>query len=275
MLKQYKQREESTYALMECFIDFTDRNSEAIRKLREQTKASVKQQMEFPLSWIADTVQHEQVQFKGYEAGYKPSEVSGLQRLFYDRNKPYERSINYYNTFNARVTAKKPVAYIIPQGWWKVIDLLKLNKVNMRAFGADTAINITEYHIEDYKSSARPYEMHHLNSDVKVSSRQRTMNFRKGDYYVPMNQVANRFLMEVLEPQADDSYFAWNYFDGVLGRKEWYSAYAFEDSAAVFLKGHPELREKMEKEKEKLEFVYRSSPYYEPEYMRYPVYRVE
>ena len=51
-----------------------------------------------------------------------------------------------------------------------------------------------------------------------------------------MNQVANRFLIETLEPQAEDSYFAWNFFDGILGQKEGYSAYAFEDIAADYLK---------------------------------------
>jgi hypothetical protein len=35
-----------------------------------------------------------------------------------------------------------------------------------------------------------------------------------------MNQEANRFIMEVLEPQAPDSYFTWNFFDGILGQKE-------------------------------------------------------
>ena len=54
-----------------------------------------------------------------------------------------------------------------------------------------------------------------------------------------MNQVANRFLMEVLEPQSDDSYFAWNYFDAILGMKEGYSDYVFEDRAAEFLKTTP------------------------------------
>ena len=57
------------------------------------------------------------------------------------------------------------------------------------------------------------------------------MNFRKGDYYIPLNQRANRFLVEVLEPQGDDSYFAWNYFDGILSRKEGYSPYVFEETA--------------------------------------------
>lgn len=278
MLKPYKQRVESTYALMESFIEFTSVHSNAIKNLREQTRASIKKQPQFPVNWKPDTTHHEQIQFKGYEAGYKTSEVSGLQRLYYDRNKPYEKSINYFNTYTPQLMLKKPTAYIVPQGWWKVIDLLKLNKVAMRAFTKDTAVQVTVYRIEEYKSLPRPYEMHHLNTDVRVSTQTKTMHFRKGDYYIPMNQVANRFLIEVLEPQADDSYFAWNFFDGILGRKEWYSAYAFEDSAAAYLKAHPELRERMEKDTSglgKLEFVYRNSPYYEQEYMRYPVYRVE
>jgi hypothetical protein len=286
MLKPYTQRVQSTYALMECFIAFTSQHSAAIHQLRQQTKAGVKQQTDFPLSWQADTIQHEQVQFKGYEAGYKPSEVSGLPRLYYDRTKPYEKSINYFNTYTARSTAKKPAAYIIPQGWWKVIELLKLNKVTMRAFTKDTTVTVFVYHIDDYKTYPRQYEMHHLNTDVKVSMQQQSMTFRKGDYYIPMNQEANRFLMEVLEPQADDSYLAWNYFDAVLSRKEGFSPYAFEDIAAQYLKEHADIKQQLEARKAsdtafaknafaQLDFVYRNSPYFEPEYLRYPVYRVE
>jgi hypothetical protein len=286
MLKPYAQRVQSTYALMECFIAFTSQHSTAIHRLRQQTKAAVKQQTSFPLSWQADTTQHDQVQFKGYEAGYKPSEVSGLPRLYYDRTKPYEKSINYFNTYTPRITAQKPVAYIIPQGWWKVIELLKINQVNMRPLTKDTTIEVTVYSIDDYKTLPRQYEMHHMNTGVRVSSQNWPMTFRKGDYYIPMNQVANRFLMEVLEPEADDSYLAWNYFDAVLGRKEGFSPYAFEDIAAQYLKEHPDLKKQLEERRlsdtafaksafAQLDFVYRHSPYFEPEYLRYPVYRVE
>jgi hypothetical protein len=286
MLKPYVQRVQSTYALMECFIAFTSQNSQAIHQLRQQTKAAVKQQSEFPLSWQADTTQHDQVQFKGYEAGYKPSDISGLPRLYYDRTKPYEKSINYFNTFNARTTVTKPAAYIIPQGWWKVIELLKINQVNMRPLTKDTTIEVTVYSIDDYKTMPRQYEMHHRNTDIRVSSQNWPMSFRKGDYYIPMNQEANRFLMEVLEPEADDSYLAWNYFDAVLGRKEGFSPYAFEEIASQYLKEHPDLKKLLEERKAtdtalaksafaQLDFVYRHSPYFEPEYLRYPVYRVE
>ena len=127
--------------------------------------------------------------------------------------------------------------------------------------------------------------MHHLNSDVKVSTSRQQIQFRKGDWYIPLNQVANRFLIETLEPHAEDSYFAWNYFDAILGQKEGYSAYAFEDIAADYLKNNPSLRTKLDERKSsdtafakdgraQLNFVYQQSPWYEPAHMKYPVYRV-
>lgn len=149
----------------------------------------------------------------------------------------------------------------------------------------DTVIEVEVYKIEDYKTMPRQYEMHHLNSDVKISKSIQHLNFSKGDWYIPMNQAANRFLIETLEPQAEDSYFAWNFFDAILGQKEGYSAYAFEDIAAEFLKNNPGIKTKLEQRstvdtafaknpRAQLNFVYQNSPWYEPAHMRYPVYRV-
>jgi hypothetical protein len=285
MLKSYDKRVASTYALMESFIAFTSKNSETIKKLREQTKQSVKQQTEFPVSWQLDRTNFDSVDFKGYEAGRKPSDVSGLPRLYYDRNKPYEKKIKYFNTFSNGTVIKKPKAYIIPRGWWTVIELLKMNKVNMTPLAKDTVIAVEVYHIEDYKTAPRQYEMHHLNSDVKVKTTVERIAFQKGDYLIPMNQAANRFLVEVLEPQAPDSYFSWNFFDGILAQKEGFSGYAFEDIAAQYLKEHPDLKTKLEERRAsdsafakstsaQLDFVYKNSPFYEPAHMRYPVFRI-
>ncbi|WP_207515479.1 M14 family metallopeptidase [Longitalea luteola] len=285
MLKPYEQRVKATYALMQSFIEFTAANSAAIKQLRLQAREKDRTANSFPVSWKLDTTRREQVLFKGYEAGYKNSEVSGWPRLYYDRTKPYEKQLPYYNFYTARTTIEKPNAYIVPQGWWKVIDLLKINKVQMTPLSKDTSIEVEVYRIEDYKTLPRQYEMHHLNTDVVVSKKKQAMQFRKGDYYIPLNQEANRFLVTVLEPQADDSYFAWNYFDAILGRKEGYSAYAFEDIAALYLNEHPELKKQLEIKRAsdtafarsasaQLDFVYRNSPYFEPDYLRYPVYRV-
>lgn len=285
MLKPYDQRVKATYALMQSFIEFTSSNSAAIRQTREDGKQAVKVQAEFPVSWKLDKSKFSQITYKGYTAGYKPSEVSGHPRLYYDRSKPFETQIPFYNYYEPTAFIKKPKAYIIPQGWWKVIELLKLNKVNMTQLKKDTTIEVEVYYIEDYKTAARQYEMHHPNSDVKLRTVVQKMSFRKGDYYIHMNQVANRFLIETLEPQAQDSYFAWNYFDAILGQKEGYSAYAFEDIAAEYLKKNPDLKSRLETRRSadtafaksgsaQLNFVFQNSTYFEPVNMRYPIVRV-
>ncbi|HEX4875067.1 MAG TPA: M14 family metallopeptidase [Chitinophagaceae bacterium] len=284
MLKPYDQRVNATYALMQCFIDFTAKNSDKIKQLRDETKKRVKEATSFPISWSLDKSVFKELKYKGYESGKKPSEVSGLPRLYYDRTKPYEKIIPIYDYFPPKDFITKPEAYIIPQGWWKVIELLKLNNVEMFRLEKDTSFSVEVYKIEDYKTMPRQYEMHHLNSEVKTNTSIQTLNFRKGDWYIPLNQVANRFLIETLEPKSEDSYFAWNFFDAILGQKEGYSAYAFEDIAAEFLKNNKELQKKLDDKKAtdpafakdgraQLNFVYQNSPWFEPAYLQYPVYR--
>ncbi len=286
MLKPYDQRVKSTYELMKSFIDFTAKNSATIKRLRDQTKQSVKTQTEFPIAWTLDRSQSDKRTYKGYAAVYKPSEVSGQRRLYYDRSKPYEKEVPFYNVYKPSAIIQKPTAYIIPQGWWKVIDLLKVNKVRMMQLRKDTTIDVEVYRIDDYKTAPRQFEMHHLNSDVKTITSNRQIKFRKGDYYIPLDQSANRFLIETLEPAAGDSYFAWNFFDAILGQKEGYSGYSFEDIAADYLKNNPGVKTKLDQRvatdtafakngRAQLNFVYENSPWFDPDYLRYPVYRVK
>ena len=285
MLKPYDQRVKATYALMQSFIEFTSRNSEDIRSQRERARQRVSRQKEFPIAWQLDRSGYREIIYKGYEAGRKASEISGLPRLYYDRNRPYEKKVKIFDHYVPTAFVEKPAAYVIPQGWWRVTDLLKLNKVKMRQLKADSSIQVEVYRITDYKTSPRQWEMHHINSDVRVSKSTETIHFLKGDWIIPMDQPANRFLVETLEPQAQDSYFAWNFFDAILGQKEGFSAYAFEDIAAEYLKANPELQQKLKDRKladtafanngrAQLNFIYQHSPWYEPAHMRYPVYRV-
>jgi hypothetical protein len=286
MLKSYKQRVESTRALEESFIEFTSQHCKEILDLREQTKKQEVTQSTFPIAWKLDRSQSKQITYKGYEAGHKSSEVSGQPRLYYDRDKPFEMKVPFYNFYRDTLSVEKPKAYVIPQGWWKVVDRLQANNVQMRRLTKDTTMEVQWYKIESYQSSPRPYEGHHLNSAVKISVQTKTISFRRGDWYIPLNQMANRFLMETLEPQAEDSYFAWNFFDPILGQKEGYSDYAFEDIAADYLKNNPDAKTKLDQRRTndtafakngraQLDFVYQNSPYFEPAYLQYPVYRVK
>jgi hypothetical protein len=180
---------------------------------------------------------------------------------------------------------KVPKAYIVPQGNWKVIELLKNNNVQIQYLQNDTTIEVEMYKITNYKSSAVPYELHHPNTNVEIEKKVNKLTFRKGDLLLNTNQLAKRFLIETLEPQAKDSYFVWNFFDGILNRKEGFSDYVFEETAEQILIENPEIKKLLDAAKQKdeklanngaaqLEFIYKHSKYFETNYMQYPIYRI-
>lgn len=285
MLKPFNDRVKSTYALMTTFIETSSRFARDIKSKREQSIIEIKKQQKFVINWKSDTSKFDIINFMGYESAYKKSTVTGFNRLYYDRSKPFERQIKFYNSLLPEKVVYKPKAYLIPQGWVKVIELLKLNKVEMQIIDKDTVINVSAYKIDTYKTSTRVYEKHFKHTSVGLKSINQNIKFLKGDFIIYTNQVADRFLVETLEPEAEDSYFRWNFFDAILQQKEGYSDYRWEDVAAKFLEDHPDLRVKLEQRKiddakfagsaaAQLDFVYKNSPYYEPAHLRYPVYRI-
>lgn len=285
MLKPYAQRVASTRALMESFIAFTTAHAPEMIALRKAAVARQKTLAAFPIAWKWDPTKSTPISFKGYAAGHKPSAISGQPRLYYDRSKPYEKQVPFYNVYVDTLSVSRPQAYLIPQGWWKVVERLQANGVAMQRLSQDTTVTVEWYRIDNYQSLPRPYEGHHLNTNTQVSKNRGTVRFRKGDYLIPLNQRANRFLIETLEPQGEDSYFAWNFFDGVLGQKEGFSDYVFEETAATWLQQHPEVKQQLDERRAKdsafahngraqLNFIYQRSPYYEPAHLQYPVFRI-
>ncbi len=285
MLKPFDKRVYATYDFMQNLIDVCQRDEKLIGEVKSKADVQVKNQNTFALNWELDEGKYDTITFKGYTAAYKPSEVSGLSRLYYDRSKPYTKTIKYFDNYKATITADKPMAYVIPQAWQKVIALFQLNKVVMHQLAHDTTLELQMYYIGDYKTATRPYGGHYLHSNTKLNPIEMKVKFYAGDYVVYTNQALNRYIVETLEPQGVDSFFAWNFFDSVLGQKEYFSAYVFEDAAAELLKKDPDLRKKLDDEKAKnpqlassaaaqLNFVYRNSPYFEKTYLRYPVGRL-
>ncbi len=285
MLKSFDKRVEGTYQFMLHMIGAVTRDAQLIGANKKTANEQVAAQKSFALGWRLNREAFTEFDFKGFEAKRKPSDVSGLPRLYYDRNIPYTKTIKVYNDFVPTLSVEKPLAYIIPQCWQKAIDLLKLNGVKMKRLAANTTIAADMYYIADYKTATRPFEGHYTHNGVTLNTVKQNVNFYKGDYVVEVNQAQNRYIVECLEPQGVDSYFTWNFFDSILGSKEHYSDYVFEDVAADLLKKDPELKKKLDDAKAKdpqmaasagaqLEFIYQNAGFAEKTYLRYPVGRL-
>ncbi|HEX9958509.1 MAG TPA: M14 family metallopeptidase [Fibrella sp.] len=286
MWKDYPARVKGSYAFDEAVLRLCERDAKTILANKQRADAAVSQQKTFALNYRLDRSKTDSVTFLGYEATYKPSEVSGLKRLFYDRTKPFTKRIPYLNTFAPDLQLTIPSAYVIPQAWQEVITLLKRNSVRMQALPKDTLMAVSAYYVDDYKTGQRPYEGHYIHTGVKLHTEAQRIQIYKGDYVIPTNQPTNRYLIETLEPQGQDSFFAWNFFDSVLDQKEYFSDYIFEDTAAELLRNDPALRQQLadkratdkafaENANAQLEFIYKQTPYFEKTFNRYPVYRLE
>ena len=285
MLKPFKDRTIATYELMRSFLQVASLQALQIKNSRKAQQEQYLQRKFIPIAWQVDTTRYTNISFHGYEAGYKPSEVSGQPRLYYDRSKPYKKQVKLRDTYRVKDSVTAPAAYIIPRGWHRVIERLRVNGIQLQEVQQDSLMQVTAYRIEHYETTPRPYEGHYLHSNVKVSRSQQRVKLLKGDYIIPVNQPAARYIIETLEPTAPDAFFAWGFFDAVLQQKEYYSDYVFEDEAAKLLQTDKTLYKKLNDKKQdptfandgqaQLDFVYRNSPYYEPVHMCYPVFRIE
>ncbi len=285
MLKPYKDRVEGTYEILKSMINITDANAAQIMDMRKTANDRFAVGNYYPITWAIDSTQSTTLNFKGYEAQTKASEVTGNDRLFYDRDAPFERPVTYYNYFKATDSIKIPEAYIIPRGWWPIIKKLRTNKIKADFVSKDTLMTVDGYRIANYNSSTRPYEGHYLHYNTQVESFNEQVWLRGGYYVVKTQQRGLRLIMETLEPQATDSYFNWNFFDSVLQQKEGFSPYVWEDLALEYLTQNPEIKAEFEAKKAsdagfssnwymQLDWIHKQSPYYEKAHLRYPVFRV-
>jgi len=287
MLKPYKQRVEATYDFVKrCVIYMADwEQGPRLKHAKYLERNDIISETKHPVHWEVNMNEYRPLTFHGYEFEYRNSEVSGSPRLFYDTTKPFTKQIKYYHRLNPVITKDKPKAYILKRGFVDVEHLLKLNKVNMQALESDTVFTVIRTKIDSFKTVGQAYEKHYLHSKVAVTEDTITLRFQKGDWVIPMGTNKDRFVMEMLEAEGPDSYFAWNFFDAILQQKEWYSPYVFEDSAVELLATDSALRAKFKAKKVEEEsfrnnpqyqlfWIYQHSPHYEKEHMIMPVFKL-
>lgn len=285
MLKPYKQRVEGTYELMKTFISIAEKDAEKIKKLRKNSFEKYKVGSYYPISWEVDSSKTSTLHFKGFEGRMIPSKITGADRLKYFRDKPFTKEVTYFNNFNATDSVTIPYAYIVPQGYWNIIELLKLNKIEFSEIKKDSTISAEVYRIENYETVNSPFEGHYLHYKTAVSKKVEKMTLKAGDILVKTQQPGVRYLMETLEPSAMDSFFNWNFFDAILQQKEGFSPYVWEDLAEEFLKENPEIKKEFENKKRsepefaqnwyaQLSWIYKKSSNYERSHLRYPIVRI-
>lgn len=287
MLKPFPQRVQATKAYLDFLFHWSQANTQGIERARKQ--AFMMDQLNkfstFRFNYQL-TDKKDSVLFEGYEYGHKPSEISGKDRLFYDRSKPFTKYIPYFQTYHYQDSVRIPNGYIVSKEAVSIIERLKANGVEFTEIDSSSYRKVHSIRILDFESGTKPYEGHYIHRKVKSMEQEEEVRIPEGSIWIPCSQSKLNFIVSVLEPRCEDSYFAWNFMDSYIQEKEYFSAYVFEDEAAKLLKENPSLREMLENKKStdpefaksgeaQIFFVYQNSQRFEKKtFYRLPIYKV-
>lgn len=285
MLKPYNKRVRGTYDMLRSAIQIVEKNKDTITTLKRTAAEKWIQKRYYPLQWAKDTTRFSTISFKGYEVDTLTSEVTGFQRIAYDRKRPYERHVKYENYYRPSDSIEIPYAYIVPKGWFGIRERLQANAISFNEVESDTVIMVEVYKLKDYETADQAFEGHYPHFNTSVTKITDSIRLRKGDLLIETAQPGIRYIIETLEPEATDSFFNWNFFDTVLQQKEGFSPYVFEDLALQIIKNDSVLQQEfITKKKEdpvfannwygQLDWIYKRSPYYEKAHLTYPVFRI-
>ncbi len=288
MLKPFKERVFATKVMFETAMDFISMNDQTLIDLNRKADSNSAKTFSidkepFPLT-LTPSDEFDNFIFKGISFIKEPSTISGKEKIVYTGEK-FDLEIPFYNKMKVAETLSAPKAYLIPPEWSEIITRLKFHGVHVEVLKEEKSFNVTKYKFKDVKFSQTPYEgRQRVNFDY--DELRETVSVHAGTFYVSTNQRAIRVLLHLLEPKSDDSFVKWGFFNTIFERKEYFEAYVMEEIALQMIENNFELKAEFEKRLtedesfknnpyERLNFFYERSPYFDSQFLVYPVLRIE
>jgi murein tripeptide amidase MpaA len=279
-LKPYKQRVLGTYVMLEQTLKTVAQNSTKLKSAINEDK--YRNPSKLTLSWENQTLAQGR-DFKGIDYRIEQSPISGDKVVRWTGEPKLYKNLPIVANTKPIVTVTRPVAYYIPPQWADVIDRLALHGIRMTRLNQVTTVTAQQYQFSEPMFSSADYEGHQTVT-ANTTIHKVTTDLPAGTVRILTDQPLGDLAMLLLEPQAEDSLFYWGFFNPIFTRTEYIEDYAVEPLAAKMLQENPGLQAEFNlalknpdfaKDSEaRLRWFYERSPYYDNQYMKYPVLRV-
>ncbi|MBD3168752.1 MAG: peptidase M14 [candidate division Zixibacteria bacterium] len=285
-LKEYKTRVLATYRLIANSLEiFAKHGDELIASSRDGDRV-VSETLaggEYTILYKLDREQSEPFKLMGFESEVIDSDISGDKWVRWNK-KPVDFDIRIFRKADPAESVTIPEAYIIPPQFLEQIRILELHGVEVGRLSADQVIGVESYKFSNIDWADSPYESH-FTVDFDLERVNELREYPAGSAVILCNQRTNKVIAELLEPDAYDSFVRWGFFSSIFERKEYFEDYVMEPMARDMLEEDPDLRAEFERlleedstfagsPRERLNFFYRRTPYYDQNYRVYPVGRV-
>src|SRR5215813_6027576 len=283
MLKEYQPRVQGTYDLLRFALAEVNQDPIALLeagKLADEQSACRREPYPITFELTENIVPYD---LKGVAYHTEKSDISGQQRVIFGTN-ALDITVPMYRDFKPRIAITPPLCYIVPPQWQAVIDVLETHGVLLQRTTETATIEIEGYRFKDIEFPIGTFEgrtMPRFHTEVTHEQR----SFPANSVVVSLAQAAGPMAMQLLEPQAPDSFVSWGFFNAVFEQKEYSEDYISEKLARDMMAEQPELRMEFEERlasdthfaaspQARLQFFYQRSPYWDPELNLYPVGRV-
>jgi hypothetical protein len=288
MLKPFKERVFSTKAAIEAVIEFCSLNKNRLvelnRRADENTiKNLIEKKAKLPVRFkLSD--KFEMVSFKGIKSIKEESKISGDMKTVYTDQK-VDIEVQLFNDVQIEKEINALKFYIIPKEWLIIVERMKFHGINIDTLKEEKSFDVKRYRFSDVKFAQTSYEGRQRVS-FTTNEYYEKVKVQAGSFLVNTNQRAVKVIAHLLEPESEDSFVKWGFFNTVFEQKEYFEAYVMEKIAEVMIKENPillkEFEEKLAGDEKfrndpyaRLNFFYERSPYYDSQLNVYPVMRVE
>ncbi len=277
-LKPFRQRVLGTHVLLEASLRAAGEHAAALRAAitADRAERTPTVAMNFDRTVPAGTTPFAGIAHEEYD-----SPVSGRREV---------RWLGTSNNYDAIplsltqpvLTVARPKAYWVPVTHPAVIERLRRHGIRVEEVLAERTLALEFYRLVDPRPAAAPFEGRHVVKLGGVRPETRAETFPVGSVRVPTDQPLGDLAIALLEPQGNDSFFAWGFFPEILQRTEYMEGYVVAPLAEKMLAADPALKAEFETKlaaeakfradpAARLRWFYERSPFYDQRHLLYPV----
>lgn len=287
MLKPYKPRVLSTLEAIRFTLaelnQFKTLYKEVLNNASAYTSSVAFRNELFPLGYGVSSKDSTLVKFAGFAYDVVKSDLTGGDWFKYS-SKPDTMLLPWFNQPEPREQVWLPDYYIIPPEWNTVIERLRYHGIQMFTLKEPVELEVESYRLSNPKWRTSSYEGR-IPLMVKSEPIRERRVFPPGSVVIPMNQPQARIIALLLEPQSNDSFVYWGFFNAILEQKEYAESYVMEPLARQMLENDPQLKEAFEQWKAQnpqvsndawaqLNWFYSRTPWFDNQFGKYPVGRL-
>jgi hypothetical protein len=141
----------------------------------------------------------------------------------------------------AAKTAPRPRGYLVLPGWPQIEARLAVHGLRFERLAAAVEVEAEELRVVGPTFAAAPYQGRHRVEEGAVERHRLAARVPAGTLWVPADQPDFAVAVQLLEPEAPDSLYAWGLLSTATERKEYIDSAVLEGLAADLLRDDPAL----------------------------------